>query len=200
MNIQIRKEESYEKATQQRLRHEILCCISRLVSELTPHAETLSDWTDELYELGSVTEVTENQYRIYNDGDSYHIVLVEELDQDDEDIEPLTSISHADLEDYQSRNPEAGEGWSAILDWLQSESDVWNKQYTLLDENDDPEVEDREVFEHWLVTDYGAGQLRSVGEKVVEAMDLNIWCRTCTGQSIWMDSWARRLGEQYCQD
>ncbi|WP_010137580.1 hypothetical protein [Oceanicola sp. S124] len=47
---------------------------------------------------------------------------------------------------------------------------------------------DREVFEHWIVTDWLADKLEARGEKVdKDFAGLTIWARTTTGQAIAMD-------------
>jgi hypothetical protein len=46
----------------------------------------------------------------------------------------------------------------------------------------------REVFEHWAVTDWFARQLEAQGEKVdMDFEGLCIWARTTTGQVIYLD-------------
>ena len=48
---------------------------------------------------------------------------------------------------------------------------------------------DREVFEHWAVSEWFAGKLEAAGEKVDRDFEgLNVWARTCTGQAIASDS------------
>jgi hypothetical protein len=47
--------------------------------------------------------------------------------------------------------------------------------------------EGQEVFEHWAVSNYLKDKLEGLGEKVLDLGNLNIWCRTTTGQSISMD-------------
>lgn len=85
---------------------------------------------------------------------------------------------------------------SGLLPYLKQQ-ESWSYYWTLLDEGDDPEMTDHEVFEHWAVSGYAKRQLESVGEKVVEVMDLDIWCRTTTGQVLWYDSCMQQLGQQY---
>lgn len=47
----------------------------------------------------------------------------------------------------------------------------------------------REVFEHWIVSDWLADKLAAKGEKVdKDFAGLTIWARTTTGQAIYMDS------------
>lgn len=55
------------------------------------------------------------------------------------------------------------------------------------EEEEDPEYE--EVFEHWIVSDHLAGLLVEHGEKVLHDFFgfSSIWCRTTTGQAIYMD-------------
>lgn len=47
---------------------------------------------------------------------------------------------------------------------------------------------DREVFEHWIVTDWLADKLEAKGEKVDrDFAGMTVWARTTTGQSISID-------------
>jgi len=53
---------------------------------------------------------------------------------------------------------------------------------------DDIEPYDREVFEHWIVSDWLADKLAAKGEKVdKDFAGLTIWARTTTGQAISCD-------------
>jgi hypothetical protein len=45
----------------------------------------------------------------------------------------------------------------------------------------------REIFEYYVVSDYLAQKLRDRGEQVVSFFELDIWCRTVTGQAIHAD-------------
>jgi hypothetical protein len=85
---------------------------------------------------------------------------------------------------------------SGLLPYLK-EQPSWNPYYTLLEEGEDPELTNCEVYEHWAVSNDGKRDLESVGERVVEIMGLNIWCRTCTGQSLWYDACMQQLGQRY---
>ncbi|MEQ9416643.1 MAG: hypothetical protein RJQ08_03770 [Salinisphaeraceae bacterium] len=52
----------------------------------------------------------------------------------------------------------------------------------------DIEPHDREVYEHWLVSDWLADMLEAKGEKVdKDFAGLTVWARTTTGQAIYMD-------------
>lgn len=51
----------------------------------------------------------------------------------------------------------------------------------------DEEENPMEVFEHWAVSDWLAEKLTEHHERVVEFFDLNVWCRTTTGQGISSD-------------
>lgn len=52
----------------------------------------------------------------------------------------------------------------------------------------------REVFEHWAVTDWFADKLEAAGEKVdKDFAGLCIWARTTTGQAIYADAVIERI-------
>jgi hypothetical protein len=56
-------------------------------------------------------------------------------------------------------------------------------------EDNDIEPYQREVFEHWIVSDWFADKLAEKGEKVdKDFAGLTVWARTTTGQAIYMDS------------
>lgn len=53
---------------------------------------------------------------------------------------------------------------------------------------DDIEPYHREVYEHWIVSDWLAGKLAAKGEKVdYDFAGLTVWARTTTGQAISVD-------------
>jgi len=53
----------------------------------------------------------------------------------------------------------------------------------------DIEPYQREVYEHWIVSDWLADRLAEKGEKVdKDFAGLTVWARTCTGQGIASDS------------
>ena len=56
-----------------------------------------------------------------------------------------------------------------------------------------------EAYEHWIISDWLARKLEEKGQMVAEIFGLTIWGRTCSGQSITMDSVIqeihRELGE-----
>jgi hypothetical protein len=55
-------------------------------------------------------------------------------------------------------------------------------------ESEDIEPYDREVFEHWIISDWLADKLEAHGEKVDrDFAGLAVWARTTTGQAICMD-------------
>lgn len=56
-------------------------------------------------------------------------------------------------------------------------------------EANDIEPYDREVFEHWAISDWLADKLEAKGEKVDrDFASMIVWARTTTGQAIYCDS------------
>ena len=45
-----------------------------------------------------------------------------------------------------------------------------------------------EIYEHWLVSEHLANKLEAKNERVIKPLDLFIWCRPTTGQSICLDN------------
>lgn len=68
----------------------------------------------------------------------------------------------------------------------------WHGQYRSAQdacEANDIEPYQREVYEHWIVSDWLADKLAEHGEKVdKDFAGLTVWARTCTGQGIASDS------------
>jgi len=55
-------------------------------------------------------------------------------------------------------------------------------------EENNIDSETNEALEHWIVSDWFANQLLNKDEMVIkDFMGFNIWGRTCSGQSIFMD-------------
>lgn len=46
---------------------------------------------------------------------------------------------------------------------------------------------DSEVYEHWIVSPFFGRKLQQHGEQVIDFCNMDIWCRCCTGQAIYMD-------------
>lgn len=84
------------------------------------------------------------------------------------------------------RKPRAGESGKV---------DTWaGTAESLCTEFADLEPYDREVFEHWAVTDWLADKLLEEGEKVDKDFgNLCIWARTTTGQGIASDGVIERV-------
>ena len=100
------------------------------------------------------------------------------------------------LPDYESAVTEAG--WS-----LRGEGDTgqsWRNDAPDFDgfDMESPEAicnefgiepHDREVYEHWIISDWLADRLEAHGEKIdKDFAGLTVWARTCSGQAIALDS------------
>lgn len=69
--------------------------------------------------------------------------------------------------------------------------EAWRAAFDLAGEDlpDGPEV-----YEHWIVSDWLAARLIEEGESVArDVMGLTIWGRTCTGQSMVLDSVIQKI-------
>ena len=58
------------------------------------------------------------------------------------------------------------------IDWPRDEETNWK----------------REVFEWWIISPWLSQKLKAQNECIIEAGFVNIWGRTCTGQSVTMDT------------
>lgn len=110
-----------------------------------------------------------------------HDYLGELIDQAFELAAPIPDYEEAATED----------GWSAGAngDFHHSEhGHVLYEDWEALCREFDIEPYDREVFEHWIVSDWLADKLAENGEKVdKDFAGLTVWARTTTGQLIEMD-------------
>jgi hypothetical protein len=67
-----------------------------------------------------------------------------------------------------------------------SYEDDWNGLCD--DKNIDTDDYCRDIYEHWIVSDYLAGKLEDKGERVLrDFFGMTIWCRSTTGQAILLD-------------
>lgn len=90
-------------------------------------------------------------------------------------------------------------------EWVELVSPVQENCGCDMDEEEIKEAEDndeelepcgncvREVFEHWIVSGWLANSLRERGEVVVDFMNMDVWARTTTGQSIALDGVIRDM-------
>lgn len=114
------------------------------------------------------------------------------------------NVDHVN-EDMDALHEQAQELCYPIEDWESAATDNgWHgddedsaRQFC---EDENIEPYQREVYEHWIVSDWLADKLRERGEKVdVDFCGLTVWARTTTGQAIAndyvIDDILRELGE-----
>jgi hypothetical protein len=58
-------------------------------------------------------------------------------------------------------------------------------------------TEHDEIFEHWIVSEFLANKLEAKGESIErDFFGLTVWGRSCTGQSIMLDSVVREIWKE----
>jgi hypothetical protein len=100
----------------------------------------------------------------------------------------------APVPDYEEAAREAG--WVAEKEYNGEDDGVrsangenWAEDWKGACEQDGIEPYDREVFEHWIVSDWLADRLAEKGEKVDKGFaGMAIWARTSTDQAIYADA------------
>jgi hypothetical protein len=163
---------------EQMVQREVMCCMSSLVSTLA---------------LGGHGAITHNATHPRNPRLSPIAPLMELADQAAELSYPIPCYEEAarqagwrELDDNPmgkgvtryTNDVETRQGFDAPL------LETWQEAC----EHDNLEPYEWEVFEHWAVTPWLAEQLIAEGEKVdTDFGGLNVWARTCTGQSIACD-------------
>jgi hypothetical protein len=81
--------------------------------------------------------------------------------------------------------------------WCDTEAEAWREAC----EHDGIEPYEREVFEHWIVSDWLADKLQAYGEKVDrDFAGLTIWARTTTGQGIASDWVIEQIAKELNRD
>ena len=110
------------------------------------------------------------------------------------ELSELASELCSPIPDYESAAVEAG--WSQtsfapaqVVFTDATDSQTWcAADWQSLCNDHDIEPHDREVFEHWAISDYLGRKLEAYGEKVeFDFQGLVIWARTTTGQTIYAD-------------
>jgi len=97
-----------------------------------------------------------------------------------------------------TENPERTEDTirEKVIALVEAEADGWQKVCD--DHRIDPEQ--REAYEHWIVSDWLARKLEAKGEITGEVCGLTIWGRCTTGQSICMDGVIEEITQELYAD
>lgn len=157
------------------VRREVHYCVSSLVSTLAAQAGMSPNG---------------NSHHVWSRAETALVVLCEQA------IELA-----APIDDWEEAAIQAGWTWFEEAGAFNHDnSDPWlieGGDWRELCETVDIEPYQREVFEHWIVSDWLADKLEAKGEKVdKDFVGLTIWARTTTGQGIASD-W---VIEQICEE
>jgi hypothetical protein len=150
----------YQRACDQLVHNEIYCCLSGMVAEL----QRLGPDDDDVMELGYVDIGESERAEAISDGG---YTIMQRLD--DSWYWGVNGLFSHD--EYAGPFNTADEAAQDCID----------------SENLDPAEYQREVFEHWAVSNWLAEKLIANGETVRDFGGLNIWLRTTTGQAISID-------------
>lgn len=106
----------------------------------------------------------------------------------------------APIDDWEEAAIQAGWSHGQQLDWSREDAGgplsprEFRKTAQEACEADDLEPYQREVYEHWIVSDWLADELEAEGEKVdKDFAGLTVWARTTTGQAIAADGVIERI-------
>lgn len=143
---------------------EVHYCVSYLVSTLAGGYGT------------AVTHVDASGRRSTNGGD-----LIDMMEQAFELACPIDDWEEALIQN----------GWARLKYGWQHMEDLSDEPLSLEDAITEAQMDEpyqREVFEHWIVSDWLADKLEAHGEKVdKDFAGLTVWARTTTGQAIYAD-------------
>lgn len=95
------------------------------------------------------------------------------------------------VQDWESAAIEAGWSKDHWGHWVENGNEDQDSYASARDCCDGLNIEphDREIFEHWIITDWLADQLEAKGERVAKDVGgMTIWGRTTTGQGIAQDA------------
>ena len=145
---------------------EVIYCVSHLVSTMA-NAYSCFD-TSRQPALKEVDELSDQAFELCSPVLDWESAAIEAgwRDNETEGFPP-----HSQFEDTTDGQLWACGGWQELCEAF------------------DIEPYEREIFEHWIVTDWLADQLEAKGERVAKDVGgMTIWGRTTTGQGIASDS------------
>ena len=100
------------------------------------------------------------------------------------------------MENYASRTGQVIPVYTLGSDEL-ADCDTWQEACYLYD----IEPTQREVYEHWIVSDWLANRLEEHGELVLrDFFGLTVWGRTCSGQAISLDGVIGQIFDELHQE
>lgn len=146
------------------VRQDVHYCVSSLVHTLAQGC----DYTDRANDAGrNLQALAEQAYDLFLGTPDFEEAAV----QDDWSVEFNMFVNHRLETVSENASPKDACGWEDLC----REFDI--------------EPIEREVFEHWIVSDWLADKLAEKGEKVdKDFAGLTVWARTTTGQAICMDA------------
>lgn len=151
------------------VRREVCHCASSLVSTLA---------------IGGHGVVTYNGINPRNPRLSPIAPIMELCDQASELAAPIDDWEEAAIQVGWRPNPNGSTNWV----WKDDLGEIAAESWQDACEQDNLEPYQREVYEHWIVTDWLADKLIEHGEKVdKDFTGMCIWARTTTGQAIAAD-------------
>ena len=101
---------------------------------------------------------------------------------------------HEALEQNGWRRATDAERALGFLTWQQEDGEQSDEMAETIANEHGPDPYERDVFEHWIVSDWLANQLETRGEKVDrDFAGMIVWARTTSGQGIASDSVIRAI-------
>lgn len=163
-------------------------------------ADSVAYWDDILASIGYDEE---NQYAEQLKGLQLELLRIDALDpgdlQNDHNLAQLqsrqTALEESPLETWLG---EVDDRRSRLESAIQETIGDWAE--FCRDNDIDSDAFHREIYEHWLVSDWLARQLEAKGEIIGRLFNLSIWGRCTTGQSIRMDSVIQQIAAEHAQE
>lgn len=179
------KSAEYQRAVAQMIDREVYANVSGLITTLAPGFGTT---LNPAHEIEGATEI----YSVFSQAWELAYPI-----EDYEGAAQEAGWEHGgDGAGFWFHKPTWG-SWKSAASWsgTNEEPDGPDDNSTLYDtaeevcNGENIEPQQREVYEHWIVSPWLADKLEAKGEKVDrDFAGLTIWARTCTGQAIALDS------------
>jgi hypothetical protein len=164
---------------------EVLCCVSSLISTLAPHWGAMDLSRDST----GLSDLFEQAGQLASPIDDWEEAAIQARWEHHE-----TSGGH---KDFWARAVTGDDYESPLRVGGADATELWANDAENACHNDNLEPYQREVFEHWAVTDWFGSQLEAKGEKVDHDFSgLCIWARTTTGQAIAADHVVERIAAE----
>jgi hypothetical protein len=184
----------FQEKCSQLVSREVYYCVSSLISHLMEKEPDNEDLLSLGMSYDYESAATEEGWEVKQVGDRYLVVNSE----GNSVYEPIGEDTESfDEDEFEEEEEMTFEKWLTSLEddyFFDDESDVDSEVWQKLCQAEHIDPHEREVLEHWLVSNWLAEKLQANDEIVVDDLyGLTVWGRTTSGQAISMDGVIRQI-------